>query len=181
MERVALPREVTAPRRARHYLAPRLSGLGMPPRAAAELLVAVGEAVTNAVLYGGSAARAAVSQDNPITSGNPALSAPQPDARTTESDAIMLELVARGDRVAVAVTSSGTRWRVPAPRLPADPLSSGGRGLYLMREFTDAVRINQNRRGTTVYLIRRLRPDGASDARRPERQAATSPGRRRAG
>lgn len=175
MERVTLPREAATPGRARHYLAPRLSGLGMPAHAAAELLIAVGEAVTNAVLYGGSSAGATVSRDGAVSDldGDPGV---------TENDVILLELIARGDRVAVAVTSPGPRWHVPEPRLPDDPLSSTGRGLYVMRELTDAVRIDQNRRGTTVYLIRRLRPDArASTAMPPGHRAATLRGRRQAG
>ena len=175
MERITLPREAATPRRARHYLAPRLTDLGMPPKAAAELLVAVGEAVTNAVIHGGPVAGATMLRDG-ITAG------PDGAASVTESDVILVELVARGDRVAVAVTNPGSRWHVPEARLPADPLAPNGRGLFLMRTFTDSVRIDQNRRGTTVYLIRRLRPDaGASTATPRRHRAATPRGRRRAG
>ncbi|HKX19829.1 MAG TPA: ATP-binding protein [bacterium] len=175
MERITLPREAATPRRARHYLAPRLSDLGMPPKAAAELLVAVGEAVTNAVIHGGPVAGMPILRDG---------IAPGPDGAesVTETDVILVELVARGDRVAVAVTNPGPRWHVPEARLPADPLASNGRGLYLMRKFTDSVRIDQNRRGTTVYLIRRLRPDAGASAATPRaHRAATRRGRRQAG
>jgi anti-sigma regulatory factor (Ser/Thr protein kinase) len=162
MERVTLPREEETPRRARHYLAPRLARLGMPPRAADELLVAVGEAVTNAILHGG-----------PLP----------PDARPA-GGVIMIELMARGDRVAVAVTSPGARWHVPRPQLPDDPTTTGGRGLYVMRTLTDFVRIQQSRQGgtvyTTVYLVSWLRSGGSDPGRRP-RPGATPSGHRRAG
>jgi anti-sigma regulatory factor (Ser/Thr protein kinase) len=163
MERITLPREAATPRRARHYLAPRLDRLGMPSAAAAELLIAVGEAVANAVLYGAPAAL------------------PFPPA-SGDTDVVLIELMTRGDRVAVAVTNRSAHWRVPPAALPDDPLASRGRGLYLMRRFADSVRIAQNRRGTTVYLIRRLRPDAAPrDATPPPRPGATPPVRRRAG
>jgi anti-sigma regulatory factor (Ser/Thr protein kinase) len=67
-----------------------------------------------------------------------------------------VELLAHGDRVAVAVTSPSDRWRVPPVECP-EPTADHGRGLYLMRHLADSVRIEQGRRGTTVYLIRRLR------------------------
>jgi len=161
LERVTLPRETQTPRRARHYLAPRLCSLGMAQDAADELLVAVGEAVTNAVIHGGASA---------LPAAGPA------------EDVIMLELMARGDRVVVAVTGPGRRWHVPEPRLPEDPSMSGGRGLYLMRYLADTVRIQQSRRGTTVYLIRRVRSArSGSDPRPRPNPGATSPGHRRAG
>jgi len=176
MERVTLPREATTPRRARHYLASRLERLGMPSGAINELLVAVGEAVTNAVIHGGPRATGTVSRDG-VVSG-----AGDVDSAVTETDAVMVELMARGDRVVVAVTNPGPRWHVPEARLPADPLSSTGRGMYVMRQFADSVRIEQDRRGTTVYLIRRLRPDGSGSGGMPrEHPGAMSPGRRRAG
>lgn len=176
MERVTLPREPATPRRARHYLAPRLLSLGMPPQAAAELLVAVGEAVTNAVIHGGRGATATISRDGTVSDGG------NPEASITETDVVVLELIARGDRVAVAVTNSSAHWHVPAAKLPADPHVETGRGLYVMRQFVDSIRIEQSRTGTTVYLIRRLRPDPPESDARPQRHpAATSNGHRRAG
>lgn len=130
LERVALPREPATPRRARHYLEPRLLSLGMPPEDTDELLVAVGEAVTNAVVHGGGDER---------------------------QDGITIELIARGDRVAVAVTSARGHWPVPQATLPVDPGAIGGRGLFVMRYLTDSIRIQQTPRGTTVYLTRRVR------------------------
>lgn len=148
----------------------------MPSEAAAELLVAVGEAVTNAVIHGGRGANATISRDGTISDAGGV------EAGITETDVVVLELIARGDRVAVAVTSASAHWHVPEAKLPADPLAGTGRGLYVMRQFVDSVRIEQNRRGTTVYLIRRVRPDPPeSDARPRRRPAATSDGHRRAG
>lgn len=53
MEILTLPRVPTAPRDTRRYLRPRLRALGFSEEVADEVLVAVGEAVTNAVLHGG--------------------------------------------------------------------------------------------------------------------------------
>jgi anti-sigma regulatory factor (Ser/Thr protein kinase) len=140
MERILLPRDPRTPRRARRYLAPRLSRLGLPPDAAEELLVAVGEAVTNAVLHGSRVA------DPPR---------PHVEGPGVTADTVMVELLVHGDRVAVVVTSPSGRWRVPHVECPA-PIAVSGRGLYLMRHLADSVRVEQGRRGTTVYLIRRL-------------------------
>ncbi len=177
MERVTLPREPTTPARARHYLAPRLQGLGMPTEDVDELLVAVGEAVTNAVIHGGRAATPVVSRDGAVLD-------PRGEGAdgVTETDTVMVELIPRGDRVVVAVTSASTHWHVPEAQLPANPLAETGRGLFVMRHFADSVRIEQSRRGTTVYLIRGLRPDPTeSDGTPRPRPAAMLPGRRRAG
>jgi len=136
MERVLLPRDPGTPRRARQYLAPRLSRLGMPPEAAEELLVAVGEAVTNAVLHG---ARPAESPRQPAEGPRGGTTGPRRGARAPAlsvraGDVVMVELLAHGDRVAVAVTSPGGRWRVPPIERP-DPIADRGRGLYLMRHL----------------------------------------------
>src|SRR5690348_5260304 len=178
MERVTLPREPATPRRARHYLAPRLYELGMPSEAVDELLVAVGEAVTNAVIHGGRATTPSVSRDGDVS--DPA--AGDAAAGVTETDAVMVELIARCDRVAVAVTSPSTRWHVPELELPADPLAGHGRGLFVMRQFADSVRIEQSSRGTTVYLIRRIRPDANGSNGTPQgHPTATLSAHRRAG
>lgn len=176
LERVTLPREATTPRRARHYLTPRLYSLGMPGEAVDELLVAVGEAVTNAVIHGGRSASQVVSRDG-------AVSGPDAEGATaTETDAVMIEMITRGDRVVVAITSPNTQWHVPEAKLPPDPLAGSGRGLFVMRTFADSVRIEQNRRGTTVYLIRRVRPDPIGSAATPrEHLTARSRGHRRVG
>lgn len=181
MERVILPREPLTPRRARHYLAPRLSRLGMSPDAAEELLVAVGEAVTNAVVHGAGTRSPAEPRAEDGSAGHPPSRVPDGVA---VADVVMVELIARGDRVAVAVTSPSPRWRVPAVGLP-DPLPTGGRGLFLMRRLADSVRIDQGWRGTTVYLIRlirRVRPDDDASGVPPRQYPAARPhGRRRAG
>lgn len=148
----------------------------MPAEAVDELLVAVGEAVTNAVIHGGRRASAVVSRDGAVSEADAG------ESGATETDAVMVELVARGDRVAVAITSPGPHWHVPEAKLPDDPLAGTGRGLYVMRRFADSVRIEQSGRGTTVYLIRRLRPDATgSDARPRTHPEPTSNGHRRAG
>lgn len=170
LERVTLPREPATPRRARHYLAPRLYRLGMHPEAVDELLLAVGEAVTNAVVHGGVG----------LTPADPRQAEGGGPPAVTIPDVVMVELITRDDYVVIAVTSPSERWRVPTGELPSDPEAPGGRGLFLMRQFTDALRIEQGRRGTTVYLIRRVRP-GRLDETRRRRPVSTSPGHRRAG
>jgi anti-sigma regulatory factor (Ser/Thr protein kinase) len=126
----------------------------MPRDAAEELLVAVGEAVTNAVLHGAPERphQPRMRTTAPVRLRTPAA---RRSLSAESSDVVMVELLTHGDRVAVAVTSPSARWRVPQVGRP-EPIADRGRGLYLMRHLADSVRVEQGRRGTTVYLIRRL-------------------------
>jgi anti-sigma regulatory factor (Ser/Thr protein kinase) len=121
-----------------------------------EMLVAVGEAVTNAVVHGA------------------------PDGETTEMDAVTVHLVVRHSDITITVTSPRTGWRA-APRLRADLTAERGRGLLMIQSLTDAWRVRQGARGTTVYLTWRLpRPRTRPEAAEPRAPLARDRRRRRA-
>ncbi len=112
---------------ARRRIRPELEQLGYVEDVVDELLVAVGEAVTNAVLYGGG------SGADPIT-----ITLRTDDAACT-----------------IDVTSRSAGWTLYPPVLPA-PTAERGRGLYIIDRFTDGWEIRQGRNGSTLSLRRRL-------------------------
>lgn len=124
---LTLPRLPIAPGQARRYLGPRLHDLGFSDDKSLEILVAVGEALTNAVVHGGL------------------------DTPTQGADELRVRLEVRGSDLVIAVTSPRIGWRALPPARPA-PLARGGRGLLMIQNLTDAWRIEQGRGGTTVYL-----------------------------
>jgi anti-sigma regulatory factor (Ser/Thr protein kinase) len=124
---LTLPRLPIAPGQARRYLGPRLHDLGFSDDKSLEILVAVGEAVTNAVVHGG------------------------PDTHTRDADELRVRLEVRGSDLVIAVTSPRTGWRT-LPPARSDPLARGGRGLLMIQNLTDAWRVEQGGGGTTVYL-----------------------------
>lgn len=136
MAPLILPRLPTAPGHARRYLGPRFRAMGFSGDKAEEMLVAVGEAVTNAVVHGA------------------------PDGETAEMDAVTVDLVVRNSDITIAVTSPRTGWRL-SPRLRGDLMAERGRGLLMIQSLTDAWRVRQGAGGTTVYLTWRL-PAGPS-------------------
>lgn len=108
-----------------------------------EMLVAVGEAVTNAVVHGA------------------------PNGETAEMDAVTIHLVVRNSDITIAVTSPRTGWKA-SPRPRADLMAERGRGLLMIQSLTDTWRVRQGAGGTTVYLTWRLpRHPLARDRRRP--------------
>jgi anti-sigma regulatory factor (Ser/Thr protein kinase) len=129
-----LERRPTALRKARRRIRPRLRGLGYPDDVVNELLVAVGEAMTNAVLYG----------------------APGPDSAV--ADRITVTLRTEAASCVIEVTSPGTGWIVASADRP-DPMASNGRGLFVIDQFTDGWSVTQGPAGTTISLSRRL-PSG---------------------
>jgi len=126
-----LPRRSTAPREARRRIRTRLRELGYPDDAVDELLVAVGEAMTNAVLYG----------------------APRPGSPA--ADEITVTLRRDAASCVIEVTSPHTDWTVN-PAMCPDPMAPNGRGLFIIDRFTDAWTVTQGPAGTTISLSRRL-------------------------
>lgn len=127
MSSLILPRLPTAPGHARRYLRPRFTAMGFSKGKIEEMLVAVGEAVTNAVVHGG------------------------PDAQVAETDAVTVQLVIRNSDLTIAVTSPRVGWSA-SPQAGADLMAESGRGLLMMQNLTDALRMRQGAEGTTVYL-----------------------------
>ncbi|HLJ58413.1 MAG TPA: ATP-binding protein [bacterium] len=126
-----LLRRSTAPREARWRIRPRLRELGYPDDVVDELLVAVGEAMTNAVLYG----------------------APGPDSQAADDIAVTLRTDAAF--CVIEVTSPKTGWAVNLATCPG-PMAPNGRGLFVIDRFTDAWKVTQGPGGTTISLSRRL-------------------------
>ncbi len=147
MSILTLPRHPIAPGFTRRYLRPRLRALGFPEEAVDELLVAVSEAVTNAVMHGG----------------------PVEDA--AGPDEVTVRVSVEGPSLTIAVTSPRTGWAGSAPVLP-EPTAESGRGLFVIQSFTTAWRVRQGPEGTTVYLSRRL---PASAEKRGERAGMRRP------
>jgi anti-sigma regulatory factor (Ser/Thr protein kinase) len=108
-----------------------------------EMLVAVGEAVTNAVVHGGR------------------------DAQIPDTDAVSVDLVIRNSDLTIAVTSPRVGWSA-APQARADVMAESGRGVLMMQNLTDGWKMRQGAEGTTVYLTWHLpRPRSGSPRARP--------------
>jgi anti-sigma regulatory factor (Ser/Thr protein kinase) len=103
----------------------------LPTQVADELLLALDEAATNAILHGSGG-------------GDPVEVA-----------------VRVGDAwVEVSVLDHGPA-KPPRPSSTTDRLSAGGWGLWLLRCLVDEVRLERVERGTRVTLRRRIRPQSA--------------------
>jgi len=144
MTSLILPRLPTAPGHARRYLRPRFTAMGFSKGKIEEMLVAVGEAVTNAVVHGG------------------------PDTQVPDTDAVTVDLVIRNSDLTIAVTSPRVGWSA-APQVRADLMAESGRGFLMMQNLTDALKMRQGAEGTTVYLTWHLprSRSGSTGARPP--------------
>jgi anti-sigma regulatory factor (Ser/Thr protein kinase) len=122
------PRSATA---IRSFLADRLDQLRVDNQAAFEMLVASGEAVANACLHGRRRDRKGVIE---VTSDR------------------------RGPAVVVTVSDDGPGFDPHGLDAsgPPHPLENGRRGFFMMRELTDEIEIESDRRGTKVTLVRRI-------------------------
>lgn len=154
---LTLPRDAQAPAEARHALRDYLDRLGYSLQEAAELQLAMGEAVTNAVVHGGA--------------GSGESAAP---------DEISITFGIDDGSLVVAVTSPRTGWTVPGHFVTPGLVAMGGWGLYMIQQMTDAMAIEQTSGGTTVSFKRRLpgklRAFGAAIAQHWHR-GTTPPGR----
>lgn len=125
-----VPTEVVSVPQSRRHLRQWLDLLGWPEPARDDILLAVGEAVTNAVEH---------STDKPESTG--------PDQAVVDISA-RVELDARGARrVRVRILDHG-RWREPG----ADPTRSRF-GIPFMFELMDQVTITRGASGTEVTLV----------------------------
>jgi anti-sigma regulatory factor (Ser/Thr protein kinase) len=103
----------------------------VPTQVADELLLALDEAATNAILHGSGG-------------GNP----------------IQVAVRVRDAWVEASVLDHGPT-TPPQPSSTTDRLSGGGWGLWLLRCLVDEVRLERVEGGTRVTLRRRIRPPGA--------------------
>ena len=99
----------------------------VPPQVADELVLALDEAATNAILYGSSG-----------------------------GDPVQVAVWVRGDWVEATVVDHGPA-QPPHPPPTTDQPSSHGRGLWLLDRLVDEVRVERVKLGTRVTLRRRIR------------------------
>jgi sigma-B regulation protein RsbU (phosphoserine phosphatase) len=115
----------------RAFVGSFLADLRAPVEASGELLLAVGEAAANASRHG---------------------------KRAEGRSEIRVRCALEGESVSVTVADEGPGFdaggmaRVELP----DSYASGGRGLYLMREFVDRLEVHSSENGTRVILTKRL-------------------------
>jgi anti-sigma regulatory factor (Ser/Thr protein kinase) len=132
---LVLPNEPARIADVRSFVAGFLADARATIEASQELLLAVGEAAANATKYGRA-----------------------PEGRSE----IRVRCVLEGPDVAVSLSDDGPGFDpsiLERNGLP-DRFASGGRGLFLMREFVDSFDVESSAEGTTVVLRRRVRPDG---------------------
>jgi anti-sigma regulatory factor (Ser/Thr protein kinase) len=99
----------------------------VPPQVADELVLALDEAATNAVLYG-----------------------------SRGGDPVQVAVRVQGAWVEATVLDHGPA-QPPQPSRTTDQLSGHGRGLWLLRCLVDEVRVERAKLGTRVTLRRRIR------------------------
>ncbi len=121
--------------RARHRVADHLLRHGVRPGPAADVVLAVHEALSNAVRHSGSA------------------------------EDLEVELAFQGDDVLARVTDAGRGFDVASfdPERPPDPLQDGDRGLYLISQVVDELEVRADG-GTDVRMVKRGALGGPSDA-----------------
>jgi serine/threonine-protein kinase RsbW len=127
---LSMPNEARSAGAIRSFLEDRLNQLRVDNQASFEILVASGEAVANACLHG---------------------------TRRDRKGVIEVTCDRRSPTVVVTVSDDGPGFDPQGlDASPPHPLDNGRRGIFLMRELTDEVVIESNRRGTKVTLVRKL-------------------------
>ena len=129
---LVLPNERSRLREIRGFVGQFLADVRAPVDISSEILLAVGEAAGNSTKYGR-----------------------RPEGRSE----IRVRCAVEGAVVSVTVVDDGPGFEpVVSDELP-DRFASGGRGLFLMREFMDLVDIQSSSEGTTVRLSREVFKD----------------------
>lgn len=126
---LVLPNDPSRLRDARTFVRDFLTDLRVPVDVSAEVTLAASEAIGNAIKYGR-----------------------RPEGRSE----IRVRCHLQGTDVHVVIADDGPGFEAPegATSLP-DPFASGGRGLFLMQQLTDAITVDSRPGGTTVGLVRR--------------------------
>jgi anti-sigma regulatory factor (Ser/Thr protein kinase) len=114
----------------RDFVAEFMSDLRVSVEITGEMLLAVSEAAGNAAKYGHS--------------------------RQRHSE-VRVRCSLEGTDITIMVSDEGPGFEIPpdSDALP-DPLASGGRGLFLMKQMTDSLKITSDDQGTVVILKRRV-------------------------
>lgn len=132
---LVLPNEPERVPEIRRFVGAYLADLRAPVEVSGEILLAVGEAAANAARHG---------------------------RKAQGRSEVRVRCAMKGREVTVTIADDGPGFTADPsdePELP-DRYASGGRGLYLMREFVDEVDIDPTPEGTTVTLTRRVWPEG---------------------
>lgn len=114
----------------RHQVGQRLAEVGLPAREAEDFLLAVNEAMANALRHGPGSGR----------------------LRLWGDGRVVCEIADSGGGF------PGDPPHRPLPR--PEPRQPGGRGLWLAQQYSDELRIDTGPRGTHVWLSKALPPTG---------------------
>lgn len=147
---LAIPNEPARVPEARHFVSGFLMDIEASEGDLFEVLVAVEEAMSNAVRH----------SHRPVGDGT-----------------IEIRCIYSPAEFVVQVVDDGLGFEyTPAEvQSPPDPMSSGGRGLFLMHRLMDRVVVESSERGTVVTMSRQLR--GRDDVPADEAEHRTSEGR----
>lgn len=111
-----------------NYLDDALSGLRIPTDKYNNILLAITEAVNNAIIHGNK---------NDITKE------------------IGLEFIITDEFIKIIVTDEGEGFdieKVPDPTLPENLLSEHGRGIFIMKHFVDELKVEKSPKGSSLIL-----------------------------
>jgi len=111
-----------------NYLDEALTGMNVPPEKYNNILLAITEAVNNAIIHGNK---------NDI------------------NKTIDLEFILTDDFLKVIVTDEGEGFdlnKVPDPTLPENLLSEHGRGIFIMKHFVDEIKVEKSPQGSSLIL-----------------------------
>lgn len=116
-----------------NYLDEALSGIYLPTDKYNNILLAVTEAVNNAIVHGNK---------NDI------------------NKEIDLEFIITDDFIKIIVTDEGEGFdlqSVPDPTLPENLLSEHGRGIFIMKHFVDELKVEKSTKGNSLVLKIKLK------------------------
>lgn len=116
-----------------NYLDEALSGIILPTDKYNNILLAVTEAVNNAIIHGNK---------NDI------------------SKEIELEFIITDDFIKIIVTDEGEGFdlqSVPDPTLPENLLSEHGRGIFIIKHFVDELKVEKSPKGSSLVLKIKLK------------------------
>ncbi len=111
-----------------NYLDEALDGINIPSEKYNNILLAITEAVNNAIIHGNK---------NDI------------------NKTIELEFILADEFLKVIVTDEGEGFdleKVPDPTLPENLLNEHGRGIYIIKHFVDEMKVEKSTKGSSLIL-----------------------------
>jgi serine/threonine-protein kinase RsbW len=111
-----------------NYLDEALDGINIPSEKYNNILLAITEAVNNAIIHGNK---------NDI------------------NKTIELEFILADEFLKVIVTDEGEGFdleKVPDPTLPENLLNEHGRGIYIIKHFVDEIKVENSTKGSSLIL-----------------------------